>query len=148
MPRDDSRDNPPTSSIDLLHEPASAERWADETVTLALHSNRDLVLRAYAAGKAVEMVAGEGLNESISWWTVPAAQVPRVREAVAADLAVGAAGFDAHRLEQDPFLLEAVRDVIGTEERDEGAKIATRFLRWLASKGIPYEFAEQVREAY
>jgi hypothetical protein len=45
------------------------------------------------------------------------------------------------------YLLDALRDAIGTVEWDEGEKIALRFARWLSGHGIQPQFREEVGEA-
>lgn len=159
--------NDAPAQIELLREPAGVERLAAETVTLELRPDGDLVLSAHATGVAVEMIMGEGLNDSLSSWTVSAAQVPRVLDAVARDLFadtsairgwLGARGIPAveedwrgygvRPVDESRFLLEALRDIIGTQQRDEGQQIATRLIDWLTRNGFRYEFGEQVREAY
>lgn len=110
---------------------------------------------------------GEGLNDSICWWTVAAEQVPQVLGAAVGELFPDTAtlrewiaargipaveqawqGRGARPVDEDRFLLEALRDVIGTAERDQGQQIAGRFIAWLTRHGIGYEFDEQVGEAY
>lgn len=132
----------PFASIELLSEPLTDHRGS-ETVTLTLRANGDLVLSTIAMGLAIEIVAGDGLNEVVSWWTVPAAQVPDVLRAALREL-----GRDTTTPPDGVEALEALRDVIGTEDPDDGGKMAARFVAWLSRQGLGYEFDEVAREGY
>jgi hypothetical protein len=154
--------------IELLREPASKDRLAEELVTLAFQPNGDLVLQAIAIGIGVERFEGEGRNKSVTRYVVGAAQVPRVLAAALHDLfgdtnalrgwmaarGVEAAadqwhGYGVCPRNEERFLLEALRDVIGRDEPfDEGEKIGYRFGRWLTRHGIPYEYREEAGEGY
>lgn len=156
---------PPSPRIELLREPAGPHRGAAEVVTLELTPDGALVLRTLAIGIAVERFEGEGRNKRISWYTVRAGDVPRVRGAVVRELFTATdphdwfaahgvpavaepwQGHDVGPVDDDQFLLEALRDVIGTEEPDEGEKIALRYVRWLSRGGVEYEYGEEVGEA-
>jgi hypothetical protein len=156
---------PAPHKVELLHEPAGPDRGAEELVTLELRPDGDLVLSAVAVGIAVERFEGEGHNKRTTWYTVRAGDVPRVRSALLRELfaetrpaewfrahgvpAVAQRwyGYDVGPVDEDQFLLEALRDVIGTAEWDEGEKIAFRFVRWLSRHGIEQQFREEVGEA-
>jgi hypothetical protein len=156
---------PASPSVELLRTAAGPDRGADELVTLHLASTGDLVLRAVAIGIAVERFEGDGRNKRTSSYTVRAGDVPRIRSALLRDLFAGTSpgdwfaahgipavaeqwhGYDRGPVDEDRFLLEGLRDVIGTAEWDEGEKIALRFIRWLSRHGIEQEFREEVGEA-
>jgi len=156
---------PTPNRIELLREPAGPDRGAAELVTLELRPDGDLVLSAVAVGIAVERFEGEGRNKRTTWYTVRGRDIPRVRGALLREVfaetrpadwfrargipAVAQPwhGYDIAPVDDDQFLLEALRDAIGSAEWDEGEKIAFRFVRWLSSRGIEQQFREEVGEA-
>lgn len=162
------RNEPRPVSIELLREPASPDRLAAEVVTLGRQPGGDLALHAHATGAAVELIMGDGLIDSVCSWTVAADQVPAVLAAAVRDLFPGKPaalrewmaargipatheawrGYAVRPVDEDRFLLEVLRVLIGTVERDEGQKIAGRLTDWLTRSGISYEFDEWAGEAH
>ena len=98
-----------------------SERTYD-LVEIQLLANGDLRLLQTLAGWAVALYVNEYVQFWKIWYTVDAADVPRL---------VGAA----------PDVLEAVRAELAPRQDDaseEGFKIAARFCDWLTSKGVAY----------
>jgi hypothetical protein len=147
-------------SLELLK---TRDSWGGETVWLERRGNGDLSLIAYTTGRAVELIMGDGMDEYTRTWTVAAEHVPSVLHTAVRQLfpdtsalaswlgqrGIAATtgewgGYGVRPAAETRVLLEALRDVIGTEANDEGTTIANRFIGWLTARNIPYRLGEQV----
>jgi hypothetical protein len=99
---------------------------SSDLVEIQLLANGDLRLLQTLGGYVVALYANEYMQSWLIWYTVAAADVPRL--------------LDGHT-----DVLETVRDALATPADlafEEGFKIASRFTEWLESKGVPYAHYE------
>ncbi|WP_239346111.1 hypothetical protein [Frankia sp. CIT1] len=149
--------------VNVFNKPMDEDGWSAEEVTLERHPGGDLTLRCRTSGRAVEMIIGEDATEYRRAWTVMAEHVPQVLRAALQDLFADASalrtwlagagipaaaedwqGYPIRPLNENQFVIEAVRALLGVDGNDEGTKIADRFTTWLTEQSISYETDEQV----
>lgn len=152
--------------LEVFGEFAEEDGPAGEEVRLERGPEGDLRLCCRTWGRAVKLRVGEGTSEYRRVWTVRSEHVPRAVRAFSRELFPdtmtlrawlanagipsgqgGWYGYAVRPLDEDRFLLELVRAVIGVEDDDECTKIAERFTARLAADSIEYEFGEGVTDA-
>jgi hypothetical protein len=119
------RTTPPDPAARSLRVFLRSDRSSD-LVEIQLLANGDLRLLLTLGGYVVALYANEYMQSWLIWYTVAAADVPRL-------------------LDGGADVLEAVRDVLATPADvayEEGFKIASRFTEWLESKGVSYTHHE------
>jgi hypothetical protein len=159
MPKDDRA----VGSVELYDRRMDAQGWLSENVVLARMESGDIILRADTSGRAVETVMGDFYGNWLRIWTVRAADVPRMLDAAVRDLFSDTSGFidwlrdkgiateptqwhgfRVRPVPEDRLLLEAVRAIIGTRDRDDATLVGDRFADSATAKGIEHTFTEKV----
>jgi hypothetical protein len=147
-------------SITLRYRPMDREGWMAEVVTLAVTATGEVILRQEVGGKVIQMYSIDFNANEQTIYRVAAVDVPRLLEAVTADLfpdtdalVSWAAsrqlptepgqwhGLAVRPVNQDKLLLEALSTILGPvdeSEIDMGQRIVSRFHDWLKAKGVGY----------
>ena len=149
-------------SVTVFDRPMDDEGWSAELVVLGYTAAGDVVMRIDAGGKAVQMYAGDFYASEHTTIRVAAGDVARLVDAATRELFADTSvlvewartrqvptepgqwhGFAVRPLREGRLLIEAIRDRLGTVERDEASKVSGRFTRWLRANGIPFSRASE-----